>query len=170
MVTENRIFYRVRGAQGRKTTYFTVSGAPGGRKPRVLPCPGRPRGRKPRVLPCPGCPVGRKLCILLCPGRRGATHTHTLTHGFARESFQPLSAETHIAGRIRPDSAGFGRIRSDLTILGPAWGPGPEGGPLSLRSSDRFVLSRRQGSADKYIILCERVGVCPKTLRSGDLR
>ena len=63
-----------------------------------------------------------------------------------------------------------GAISGKLQILVPAWPDGPEGGPLSLRSSDRFARARRRGSADKYIILCERVGVCPKIVISGDSR
>ena len=62
-------------------------------------------------------------------------HTHTDLHGGRFSPF--LRGE-----KIRPKSDGFVRFWC------PAWGPGPEGGPLSLRSSDRFVRARRARSAD----------------------
>ena len=60
-------------------------------------------------------------------------------------------------------------ISGNLTILGPAWGPGPEGGPLSLRSRSEsvFFLLGTPTRVGGYIILCERVGVCPKTVGCG---
>ena len=60
-----------------------------------------------------------------------------------------------------------GRDCRRKTVLGHTLELGPEGGPLSLRSRSEsvfFYLTRRQGSADKYIILCERVGVCPESV------
>ena len=117
------------------------------------------------------------MCVFMCVFTAKSKHPPTNSHGFV------FAMKTHVfrmCEKYDRNVCVFMRVfRAKTQNVGPArriwdipWIRGPEGGPLlaSLEERERVFGRHTPTRVGGYIILCERVGVCPKTVGSGAAR